>query len=101
MAVCVNYHVVDLGCRAEGKVFQVPFQDVHIPLPQPGDVVTLSYEPNARSWSRSKSSTVRGGEGSSGPKIFRVRTDITWIEVLLNSHKERKYLNGIANSLVA
>lgn len=31
----------------------------------------------------------------SHPKVFRVRSDVSWEDVIYNSKKEKKYLNGM------
>lgn len=52
-------------------------------LISPGDVVTFSYEVHARR------------ELPVNPVIERVRFDVSWEDVVLNSIKEKKYRNGI------
>jgi hypothetical protein len=68
--------------RPNGTTFVVPAHDVLIPPPAIGDVVTFSYESHARR------------DLPVNPKIFRIRTDVTWEEVVYNSSLERQYLNG-------
>jgi hypothetical protein len=60
----------------------VPPTSVLIPTPNVGDVVTFSYEIHARR------------ELPVNPEIYRVRTDVSWEEVILNSLKEKKFRNG-------
>jgi hypothetical protein len=45
-------------------------------------VVTFSYESNARR------------DVPISPKIYRIRTDLSWREVVENAAAEKKFLNG-------
>eukprot|EP00026_Physarum_polycephalum_P001631 Phypoly_transcript_01633.p1 GENE.Phypoly_transcript_01633~~Phypoly_transcript_01633.p1 ORF type:complete len:1064 (+),score=132.57 Phypoly_transcript_01633:31-3192(+) len=63
-----------------GVIFEVPLADVHVPAAV-GDVVTFSYE----SWARR--------ELPVGPKIYRIRTDLSWDEVVQTSMVEKQHLN--------
>eukprot|EP00026_Physarum_polycephalum_P003118 Phypoly_transcript_03127.p1 GENE.Phypoly_transcript_03127~~Phypoly_transcript_03127.p1 ORF type:complete len:674 (+),score=87.16 Phypoly_transcript_03127:242-2263(+) len=56
-----------------GKTFTVPWPDVRIPALSLGDIVTFSFEGNVR------------GEVPAGPKIYRIRTDVLWDDVMQNS----------------
>jgi hypothetical protein len=60
----------------------VPHSDVQIPMPKIGDVVSFSSDTTARA------------EMPVNPKIYRVRTDISWEEVLANHVKEQQFLNS-------
>ena len=51
-----------------------------------GDVVTFSYEINARR------------EVPVNPQIVRIRRDLEWEEVTANFAKERRFRNGISSS---
>lgn len=53
-----------------------------IPTPETGEIVTFSYEKSFQK------------DIPSNPKIFRVRSDISWEDVVYNARKEKKYLNG-------
>eukprot|EP00026_Physarum_polycephalum_P003600 Phypoly_transcript_03613.p1 GENE.Phypoly_transcript_03613~~Phypoly_transcript_03613.p1 ORF type:complete len:792 (+),score=79.66 Phypoly_transcript_03613:110-2377(+) len=64
-----------------GQIFKVPNKNVHIPAPAKGDIVTFSYEVHARR------------ELPVNAEIYRVRTDLSWKDVLLNSLRESKSLN--------
>eukprot|EP00026_Physarum_polycephalum_P001467 Phypoly_transcript_01469.p1 GENE.Phypoly_transcript_01469~~Phypoly_transcript_01469.p1 ORF type:complete len:1107 (+),score=182.36 Phypoly_transcript_01469:326-3322(+) len=64
-----------------GKTFEVPPQEVAIPTPKVGDIVSFSSESQARR------------ELPVGPKIFRVRTDVSWADVL-RSYREQQHLNA-------
>jgi hypothetical protein len=67
-----------------GTTFAVPTTDVLTPSPPAaGDVVTFSYEGSWR------------GEVPVGPKIYRLRTDVSWPEVVASFDRERKQLSGI------
>jgi hypothetical protein len=61
----------------------VPTQDVHIPTPSIGAVVTFSYESHSR-----RDEVVN-------PKIFRIREDVSWEEVVENYATERKLPTGL------
>lgn len=69
--------------RPDGKVFTVPPQDVRIPKPSIGDVVTFSFDSYARR------------DLPVNPKIYRIRTDISWDDVQHNYAKEKQYLSGM------
>jgi hypothetical protein len=47
-----------------------------------GDVVTYYYDSSPNK------------ETPQNPTIYRVRTDLSWEDVLRNAAKERQYLNG-------
>ena len=68
--------------RPNGVNFEVRGSDVHIPTPDVGDVVTFSYE----SWARR--------ELPVGPKIYRVRIDLSWDDVMQSAVQEKQHLNG-------
>ena len=51
-----------------------------VPFLEVGNTVSIFYE--------------RRGEQES-PKISRIRTDVTWDDVITNFHKERMYMNGM------
>jgi hypothetical protein len=81
---CILFHFIlffFVISRPNGNTFTVPANDVHIPTPQIGEIVTFSYE--RRSYL----------DSPINPKIVKVRNDILWRDVMLNSHKEKKYLN--------
>ena len=68
--------------RPDGKVFTVPAQDVRIPMPSVGDVVTFSFDSYARR------------DLPVNPKIYRIRTDISWDDAQHSYAKEKHYLSG-------
>lgn len=69
--------------RPDGITFAVPASDIHTPVPpESGDIVSFSCENHARS------------EVPVNPKIYRIRQDLTWPEVVRNEAEESKYLNG-------
>ena len=61
----------------------MPAEDVHVPTLAVGDVVSFSYENYARR------------DLPVNPKIYRVRTDLSWQEVVYSSVKEEKFLTGM------
>jgi hypothetical protein len=66
-------------------MLSIPMQSVHAsPLPSKGDIVTISYEVNAR-----RTLPVN-------PEIRRVRTDVIWEDVLASHRNEENYLNGMS-----
>ena len=62
--------------------FMVPACDIHIPTPKVGEVVSYSFEGHARR------------DMPVNPKIYRVRTDISWDYVVHNIVREQQYLSG-------
>lgn len=60
----------------------MPSEHILVASPKLGDVVTFSYESNIR-----RDIPVH-------PKIYRIRTDISWEEVMYNSLQDNKYLNS-------
>lgn len=68
--------------RADGSSLTVPPENVHIPLPPIGTVVSFSFETHAR---RDKPVC---------PKIFRVRTDLVWDDLAANFRSDPLSLNG-------
>lgn len=71
-----------------GVVFSVPPESVQVRKLDVGDVVTFSYESNARR------------DVPIGPKIYRIRTDLSWREVVANTAAEKKFLNGKISVLI-
>jgi hypothetical protein len=61
----------------------VPAENVFVPTLGIGDIVSFSYECHARR------------DIPVNPKIYRIRTDVSWEEVVCNSAKEKTFLNGI------
>ena len=68
--------------RPNGKTFSVPPHDMLIPTPQIGDIVSFTFENNARV------------DIPVHPRVFRRREDLDWEEVVQSSLAERKFLNG-------
>eukprot|EP00026_Physarum_polycephalum_P001261 Phypoly_transcript_01262.p1 GENE.Phypoly_transcript_01262~~Phypoly_transcript_01262.p1 ORF type:complete len:970 (+),score=114.54 Phypoly_transcript_01262:138-3047(+) len=66
----------------QGAKFSVSAQDVHVAGLSVGDVVSFSYENYARR------------DLPMNAKIYRIRTDISWPEVVYSSVKEEKFLSG-------
>lgn len=71
--------------RPSGKTFEVAADDVLISTPSMGDIISFSFESNSRR------------ELPVNPKIFRVRDDLSWSDVVSNFQKDRQYLNGMNN----
>ena len=65
--------------RPSGLIFSVSRQNVLVPRITIGDVATFSYENFAK-----KSEFVN-------PTIFRIRTDVTWPEVVYNSRESQTW----------
>jgi hypothetical protein len=65
-----------------GKAFEVPSYDISIPTPKVGDIVSFSSESQARR------------ELPVSPKIYKIRTDVSWADVLLSYFTEQQHLNG-------
>jgi hypothetical protein len=65
----------------------VPPNNNAIPTLKLGDIVSFSSESLARS------------ELPLNPKIFRIRTDVSWVDVLTGYYRELQYLNGIITIL--
>jgi hypothetical protein len=63
-------------------MFTVPPENVFIELPFPGDVVTFSYETFARR------------DVPVNPTIFRLRSDLSWDDLVERATRTKKYLNG-------
>ena len=61
----------------------VPQEDVLIPTPSVGEIVSFSFESHAR-----RDVPVR-------PKIYRIRTDVSWEDISWNLAHESRSLNGM------
>jgi hypothetical protein len=73
--------------RPTGEIFSVPRHNVRIdPQPSKGDIVTFSYAINARR------------ELPINPEITRIRTNITWTDIIASNGTEEKFLNGICGT---
>jgi hypothetical protein len=68
--------------RPTGTEFSVPATDVEIPTPRIGEVVTFSYETMARR------------DVPTNPRIYRIRKDLSWEDVVANYLREGKNLTG-------
>eukprot|EP00026_Physarum_polycephalum_P004416 Phypoly_transcript_04435.p1 GENE.Phypoly_transcript_04435~~Phypoly_transcript_04435.p1 ORF type:complete len:688 (+),score=101.45 Phypoly_transcript_04435:123-2066(+) len=64
-----------------GLTFTVPAENVHIPTPAPGDIVSFSYEANSRY------------DLPTNPQIYRIRGDVSWDDVVHSFFKEKQFLN--------
>lgn len=62
-----------------GTVLNIPPQHILIPTPSIGDVVSFSFERHAQF------------DVPVNPKIFRVRYDVSWQDVVYNSYRETQY----------
>eukprot|EP00026_Physarum_polycephalum_P001397 Phypoly_transcript_01398.p1 GENE.Phypoly_transcript_01398~~Phypoly_transcript_01398.p1 ORF type:complete len:808 (+),score=111.44 Phypoly_transcript_01398:465-2888(+) len=86
MVVEVVQKSVKLGLP-NGMTFVVPGESVLIPTPKIGQIVTFSYERRTHT------------DQPINPSIVKVREDLSWRDVVQNSHKEKKYLNEYSNVL--
>eukprot|EP00026_Physarum_polycephalum_P002873 Phypoly_transcript_02882.p1 GENE.Phypoly_transcript_02882~~Phypoly_transcript_02882.p1 ORF type:complete len:833 (+),score=72.23 Phypoly_transcript_02882:121-2619(+) len=64
-----------------GDTFTVQLDDVLIPIPAKGEIVTFSYEPGSRR------------DFPTNPKICKVRTDLNWEDVAASYVSDRSQLN--------
>jgi hypothetical protein len=62
----------------------VPRENVQVTKMAIGDVVTFSFENYARR------------DLPVSPKIYRIRTDVSWDDVVHSYVKEKQYLTGIS-----
>jgi hypothetical protein len=69
--------------RPNGATFSVPSQNVQIPSPSIGDVVTFYCESYVRR------------DVPMNPKVVRIRTDVSWEDVVLNYFKQKKYIGKL------
>ena len=69
--------------RPTGAIFSVPSQSVLISAPKIGDIVSFTYEVHARR------------DLPVSPKVYRVRTDVTWEDLVLGEFKDNKIINGM------
>jgi hypothetical protein len=67
----------------EGQEFSIPTEDVRIRTPAVGDVVSFTFESYARR------------DVPARPTIYRIRTDVSWEDVVHNFYQETKYLHGM------
>eukprot|EP00026_Physarum_polycephalum_P002112 Phypoly_transcript_02116.p1 GENE.Phypoly_transcript_02116~~Phypoly_transcript_02116.p1 ORF type:complete len:954 (+),score=114.83 Phypoly_transcript_02116:59-2920(+) len=65
-----------------GITFQVSRDDVHVPKLEVGDIVSFSYDSYGR------------GHAPVNPKVYRIRTDLSWEDVCRNYASERMHLNA-------
>ena len=68
--------------RPNGKTFTVPRDDVHVPRPSLGDIVSFSYDENVRY------------DIPTRPSVFRIRTDIEWDDVIDGARSDRHRSSG-------
>eukprot|EP00026_Physarum_polycephalum_P001524 Phypoly_transcript_01526.p1 GENE.Phypoly_transcript_01526~~Phypoly_transcript_01526.p1 ORF type:complete len:780 (-),score=98.01 Phypoly_transcript_01526:986-3034(-) len=66
----------------DGQIITVPAKNVEVPIPLTGgDVVTFSFEVNARR------------DLPVNPKIYRIRTDVSWPEIVQNYKRDQQFLS--------
>eukprot|EP00026_Physarum_polycephalum_P001621 Phypoly_transcript_01623.p1 GENE.Phypoly_transcript_01623~~Phypoly_transcript_01623.p1 ORF type:complete len:1048 (-),score=160.89 Phypoly_transcript_01623:116-2998(-) len=63
-----------------GVNFPVPFEQVQIPTPSPGDVVSFSYDMHTRR------------DLPVNPVIYKLRNDLSWEDVVRNHVQEEKHI---------
>jgi hypothetical protein len=68
--------------RPYGTTVTVPPESVLTPSLSVGDVVTFSFDANVRR------------DVPTNPKIFRIRTDVLWDEIVQSYTKEKQSLGG-------
>ena len=88
LLLCVRYIInwfilLTIISSPEGQEFSVPMEDVRIRMPSVGDVVSFSFEIYARR------------DVPARPIMYRIRTDVSWEDVVHNFYQENKYLNGV------
>ena len=69
--------------RPNGITFLVTKEKVEVSNISVGDIVTFSYENNAKR------------DVPANPRIFRIRTDLLWKDVVQLFYKEKRHLNGM------
>ena len=62
--------------------FAVPRDDVHVPRPSLGDIVSFSYDVKTRH------------DIPTRPSVFRIRTDIEWDDVINGARSDRHRSSG-------
>eukprot|EP00026_Physarum_polycephalum_P001051 Phypoly_transcript_01052.p1 GENE.Phypoly_transcript_01052~~Phypoly_transcript_01052.p1 ORF type:complete len:797 (-),score=76.09 Phypoly_transcript_01052:124-2514(-) len=67
-----------------GSSLVVPPHDVYISAPSVGDIVTFAYESGPKK------------ESPLNPRIYRIRYDLKWDEVLYNFQRDKRYLNNVS-----
>jgi hypothetical protein len=85
-ALPFSFLVTHNSIRPDGSMLSVPSESVIIPTPTVGDIVTFSFDTTSRR------------DLPFNPKIFRIRTDISWDDILRSYFKEKQYLSGMKNS---
>jgi hypothetical protein len=76
------FYLIKFIFRPDGSLVIIPPENVLIPLPPIGTIVSFSFETLARR------------DTPVSPKIFRVRTDLNWDNVISNFRQESISLNG-------
>lgn len=76
------YLLINLLFRPNGNIMEIPPSSVLISMPKLGDIVTFSFEAKTRR------------EIPTNPKIFRIRTDLVWNDVV-NGYLRENYLNSM------
>lgn len=71
--------------RANGTIFKVGNENILVNKISTGDVVTFAFNGYYKN------------EIPVGPKIYRIRTDLSWGDVISNYEKEKRQLNGTFN----
>jgi hypothetical protein len=77
-------HIFSIVCRPNGRVFIVPAENVELSpssIPKQGDVVTFSHDVSSRRLV------------PMNPKIFRIRSDVSWEDVLAQHAREVQVLS--------
>ena len=81
--LCGTFSILISHRRPNGITVTVPTEDVLIPKPTIGDIVTFSFDANARR------------DVPTNPKIFRVRSDVVWDDLVRNSRMDKQRVDGM------
>jgi hypothetical protein len=77
------YLLCNCFLRPSGDLIPVPPADVLIPNVSIGDIVTFSFESGSRRLL------------PLNPRICKIRTDVSWEDVVNNYAEEKKYITGL------
>jgi hypothetical protein len=78
----LNFPFLIFSLRPDGRTFVVPPDNVHVSRIAVGDVVTFSYNHHSQR------------HIPANPTVFKIRTDISWEDVVQLYFREQKYIKG-------
>lgn len=82
--VYIMFYELKWRNRPNGTTIMIPMSDVHVSSTVAvGDVVSFSFENYARR------------DVPVNPKIYRIRSDLSWLDVVHSAVKESKFISGI------